>query len=174
MLICVVMAAIVMTFASVNGERIGQYMREEQAYYAVTSAIDETQCVLGKGQLTATSGSHTVPDTCADKGLAEIVGSWAERCIAASGKSGSSSDDGVGPLVVTVGGTYQTSQGSASLPEVELTFTMDNYSITAVARQAADSTGARDYNYPLEETYLGTSKVNSENVTEYSWSKEVS
>lgn len=46
-LVVVMVVAIVLSFSVVNGERSKQHAKEEQAYFAVTSAIQEADSLLG-------------------------------------------------------------------------------------------------------------------------------
>lgn len=162
-LVAMAVAAVVLSFSAVNGERTKQHATEEQAYFAVTSAMREADALLGHkdGIVVASADGATFtggPGSAVKSGdgFAPHLAAWAADSVNAlnAGKTPQ-------PYEVTV--SYRTTQGSShvggSIPsDVTLRFSMDaERTITVEGWQGELPSEATvttsDYNYPLTKSY---------------------
>lgn len=172
-LVVALVVAVVLSFSVVNGERTKQHATEEQAYFAVQSAMGEADSLLG-----TQNAMHVVKKTV--DGERKYVGSpgetiskndefaaalaqWCTESVTAV-----SSGDEVTPYVVTA--QYTSTEDGSSIgssiqyaDKVSLKFEMDDqYNITVTAWQGKEEDlekrytleNSADYNYPLVQTYL--------------------
>ena len=165
-LVVALVVAVVLSFSAVNGERTRQHAVEEQAYFAVQSAMGEADSLLGMQnamRVVKKSGAYVglpgITITQNDK-FAEALAEWcatAATSVAAGGEAN--------PYVVTARYTKSSDgeTGAAIPPDVTLKFEMDDqYNITVTAWQGDENDlksrgtydSSADYSYPLVRTYV--------------------
>jgi type II secretory pathway pseudopilin PulG len=168
MLVVVVVAAVLVVSSSVSLERSKKYVTEQQAYYAVASAIQTAQTMVegdtSIGSLTLYRASsteslapkETITDT---TGLAN----WAEDQVnnIIAGNSSNSKT-----IYISVTSEEET---IPEVPEVKLTFSMssastDKYAITIVASESSDDP---DYAYSLTSTVNASVEESGDTLTIY-------
>lgn len=150
LLICVVVATVIVTSASVSVERSKQNTAEQQAYYAVSSAIKSARTfattqgsiadlILVRSQPTDALSAGTTSD-------GSHLATWAVQAAQAIGK-GTSAEQTTTTTVDSF--TYQ----NATVPKVKLTYSMaptgaEQYSITITA----ELDDPHDYAYKISTT----------------------
>ena len=165
-LVVALVVAVVLSFSAVNGERTRQHAVEEQAYFAVQSAMGEADSLLGmqnamhvvkKGG--AYVGSPGITITQNDK-FAAALAEWCATA-ATSVAAGAESE----PYVVTAQyASKKDGETGAAIPsDITLKFEMDDqYNITVTAWQGDEDDlksrgtydSSADYSYPLVQTYV--------------------
>lgn len=163
LLVCAVIAAITLTSASVNAERTKRHAQEEQAYYALSSAVDSSVAIVledqgPNGKLEPLRSVTFVRPQTGDTGTpienpTEFV-TWAvAQADRVWHREVGDSTDKPQPLTLNVKASnpYAKDGGTLGDMTVQLTFTMDQSYNIKVVGELVSSDGVA-YEYTLART----------------------
>lgn len=169
MLVCVTVAVLVLSGASVNADRSRREAAEQQGYFALNSALDEaknmwtTEDPLDALEVTVDGTSVSVaPSNYSSSAVASwaatSVGKWASGNYVAGGWSAGKYVASADDLTVTVTGTNPSTK--QALPDVTLIYSMNSgYAITIYGTVDAASGYAQWLTTTVEATTNTTSPV---------------